>query len=88
MEVSEATGIPLLEGWTSGIDLPHTITTAVTYRLRINSLMELSKDKRPPRDLWDKPFRLNEFLDEILNRGNKGNNTKTQSVDFDPEEVE
>ena len=35
------------------------------YRERIDSFNELPKDKRPPRDLWDKPYALEKFLDTV-----------------------
>lgn len=57
------------------------------YRSRINSYNELPKDKRPPRDLWDKPYRLEQFFDEMFDRGGNeyGN---SQQVLFDPDELE
>lgn len=67
------------------MDLPHTISYAVSYRMSIDSFRELPKDKRPPRNLWDKPYRLNEFFDEMF--GTKEVNTTTY-VEYDPEDVE
>jgi hypothetical protein len=58
-------GIPLAEGLESALDIPYTISYAIIYRAKINSLNELPKDKRPPRDLWDKPHKLSEFLDHV-----------------------
>lgn len=58
-------GIPIAEGLDSASDLPHTLTQAILYRAKIDSLKELPKDKQPPRNLWDKPFLLGEYLDEV-----------------------
>ncbi len=90
MEVSKETGTPLLEGWTNGLEFPHTVTTAVTYRLRINSMNELPKDKRPPRNLWDKPWRLEQFLDAIFEKAGKKNagDTGTHYIDINEEDIE
>lgn len=68
------------------INLPHTISFAIIYRSRINSLNELPKDKKPPRNLWDKPYKLEEFLDEVW----KDDSTKKNKnyIDIDLEEVE
>lgn len=68
------------------IDLPHTISFAITYRARINSFYELPKDKQPPRNLWDKPYQLNEFLDKVFKSKDKGNSTTY--LDYDIEDVE
>lgn len=56
------------------------------YRARIDSFGQLPKDKRPPRDLWDKPYALEEFLEHIWdkNADKKG----TQFYEFDEEDVE
>jgi len=45
---------------------------------------ELPEDKRPPRNLWDKPYKLKLFLDEIFD--NK--KTSTKYVDYNPDEIE
>lgn len=57
-----------------------------SYRLRINELQRLGKDKRPPRNLWDKPYRLSQYLDEIFSIG-KGPK-ETDYIDLDYEDVE
>ena len=58
----------------------------MVYRSRINSFGELPKDKQPPRNLWDKPFRLNEFFDDVFKR--KENDDSQTYIDIDSEEVE
>lgn len=83
----KATGLPLAEGLDTAIDFPHTITSAIEYKLRINSFYELPKDKRPPRNLWDKPHRLQDFMDTIFDTDNSGNKSATY-VEFDPDEIE
>jgi len=85
LEVGKSTGIPVIEGMENAADLPHTISLAITYRSRINSFYELPKDKRPPRDLWDKPHRLDDFFDDIFKTS--GGNKKTY-IDYDNEDVE
>jgi hypothetical protein len=77
----------LAEGLEDAADLPHTISLAITYRQRINSFYELPKDKRPPRDLWDKPFRLNDFFDEVFKTSGTGNKVATY-VEYNSEDVE
>lgn len=70
------------------IDLPHTISFAVMYRARIDSFQQLPKDKQPPRDLWDKPYRLSIFLDEIWDTEDKGGRKRSEMIEFDLEDVE
>jgi hypothetical protein len=73
-------GIPLAEDIVSAIDLPHTLTSAIAYRARLNSFYELPKDKQPPRDLWDKPYKLAEFLDTVWD--DDKNDGKKKGKDF------
>lgn len=78
--------MPLIDGIDlNADDLPHTVTSAVLYRLKIDSFNELPKDKRPPRDLWNKPFRLEKFLESIWDKEKKND---TEFIDFDEEEIE
>lgn len=81
----EKTGLPFAEGLDDCVNLPHTITSAVALRHQMNSLMEIPKDKRPPRGIWDKPFRLQEHLDHMYDSGKEKGQTY---IDYDPEEVE
>jgi hypothetical protein len=83
----QSTGLPIAEGLTEAFDIPHTVSFAIIYRSRINSLQELPKDKRPPRNLWDKPHRLDEFLDDVFERDGGGTQSKDY-VEFNMEEVE
>lgn len=57
------------------------------YRARIDSFNELPKNKRPPRNLWDKPYRLGIFFDNVFKTD--GDSTKkTEYIDLDEEDVE
>lgn len=85
LAVHKATGIPLAEGLENVTDLPHTLSYAVLYRERIDSFNELPKDKRPPRNLWDKPAALEEFLNTIWSKDTKGPQTY---IDFNDDEIE
>ena len=87
MDIVEATGLPLIEGIDNVVDIPHTISFAVAYRLRINDMQELPKDKRPPRNLWDKPHRLSEFIDDVFDINSSGERSE-KFIEFDLEDVE
>lgn len=54
--------------------------------MRIDSFNDLPKDKRPPRDLWDKPHRLSIFFDNVFKSDGDRSKT-TEYIDLD-EEVE
>jgi hypothetical protein len=66
-------------------DLPYTISFAVLYRAKIDSFGNLPKDKQPPRDLWDKPYRLGKFLDTVWGDKKKSSDNM---IEFDEEEIE
>lgn len=85
--MAELTGLPLIEGFKDTADLPHTVTSALTYRARIKSFGEIPKDKRPPRNLWDKPFRLNEYFNEVFNTPS-GPGKTTKYIEYNQEDVE
>jgi hypothetical protein len=36
-------------------------------RLKIDSLNELPEDKKPPRDLWYKSYKLKQWLNDVFN---------------------
>ena len=57
------------------------------YRARVNSFNELPKDKRPPRGLWDKPYRLGKFLDNIW-KSDKDKTKDTEFIEWEEDEVE
>lgn len=84
MEMVQLSGLPLAEDVFSVEDLPHTLTSALQYRARIDSFNDLPEDKRPPRNLWDKPYRLKDFFDEVFN----SEGSKTKAIDIDMEDVE
>ena len=77
----------MAEGLDSVLDLPHTISYAVMYRERINGFDELPKEKRPPRNLWDKPYKLSQFIDHLWD-DDKTKDRGSQSMDFDYEDIE
>jgi hypothetical protein len=64
--------------------MPYPIAYAILHRAKIESFNELPKDKRPPRDLWSKPFKLEAFFDEVFKR----TDGQKEYVDLDLEEVE
>jgi hypothetical protein len=78
--------MPLAEGLEYSDDLPHTISTAIVTRIRIDSLNELPEDKRPPRDLWWKPFKLKQFLDEVFDTKKEGASRKFIELNFEEAE--
>ncbi len=79
------TGIPLAKDLPLE-DMPHTLAFALIYRSRIDSFNDLPKDKRPPRNLWDKPHRLSEFLDSVFKK--EGSDDSKDFIDFNSEDVE
>lgn len=87
LELHKVIGVPLAEDIETATDLPHTLSYAILYRERIDSFNELPKDKRPPRNLWDKPFALNDYFDNLW--GDKDGKDKGQNFyDIDEEDVE
>jgi hypothetical protein len=78
--------MPIINGLLPNADdLPHTISSAVLYRLKIDSFNELPKDKRPPRDLWGKPYKLEKFLDSVFDTKSE---KETEFIDFDEDDIE
>jgi hypothetical protein len=65
--------------------MPYPISYAIMQRTRIDSFAELPKEKRPPRDLWYKPHKLEEFFDEVFERKDT---SQPKFVEFDLEDVE
>lgn len=84
MNVAKATGMPIMVDLKAADELPHTLSFAISYRAKINSLQELPKDKRPPKNLWDKPHKLDEFLDKAFSI--KDDNQTF--VDFDTDDLD
>jgi hypothetical protein len=79
--------VPLVEGLSDATDLPHTVSYVTMYRLRLNSFNELPKDKQPPRNLWDKPHKLDKFLDKVFDKDDSTGKGKTY-IEYDPEDIE
>lgn len=48
----------------------------------------MPQDKRPPRDLWDKPTALQDFFDDVFETHKGGGNRKETYMDYNMEEVE
>jgi hypothetical protein len=79
--------MPVVEGLpTSTEELPAIVSFAILHRMKIDSFNELPKDKRPPRDLWDKQSKLDEFFDEVFEVDKSKSNK--QFIPFNSEEVE
>ena len=83
--MAKDTGLPLVPGLDTAISVPHTISYAVLYRRKINSFAELPEDKQPPRNLWDKPYKLSLFFDEVFETSKS---KPTKYIEFDFEDVE
>lgn len=77
--------MPLMEGLNTASDLPYPISQAILYRNRIDSFNELPEDKRPARDLWNKPHKLSLWFDEVFERKDS---KKTEWINLDESEVE
>lgn len=88
LELHKAIGVPLAEDIETATDLPHTLSYAILYRERIDSFNELPKDKRPPRNLWDKPFALSNYFDNLWGDAAKGKDKGQNFYDIDEDEVE
>lgn len=56
------------------------------YASKIKSFGELPDEKQPPRGIWDKPFRLKQFFEEVFKSDDKDKGSTT--IEFNPEEVE
>lgn len=71
--VSKALLIPLDLDIKNVHDIPHTISYVIRKRQQIDSLMELTDDKRPPEDIiWhNNPDKLTDWLDRVLGRKDK-----------------
>lgn len=77
----------MAEGLDTVMDLPYTLSYAVLYRAKLDSLNELPKDKRPPRNLWDKPYQLSEYLDKVWDTKNP-NTKEKEFYNYDIEDIE
>ena len=45
--------------------LPYTVSYLIRKRIQIDSWMELPKEKRPPKAIWDNAEELEEWFDRI-----------------------
>jgi len=64
--IVQKSGIPLSDEFKSIIDVPYTFTHLIRKRMQIDSWMELPKDKRPPKEIWDKPNELEEWFNRVF----------------------
>jgi hypothetical protein len=85
MAIAKATGMPILPDLTTADELPHHLSFMINYRARINSFQELPKDKRPPKNLWDKAHKLEKYFDEVFSTDSKKDN---KFIEFDVEDVD
>lgn len=65
--------------------MPHTLVYALLLQSRFDNLNELPKDKRPPRGLFDKPFQLEDYLDNMYKPDHEKD---TEFIEFNFEEAE
>lgn len=64
--------------------VPYTFSYLIRKRMQIDSWMELPKEKRPPRLIWDNAGELEEWFDRIFD-----DNVQTEfNVAWDENEVE
>lgn len=68
------------------MEVPHTISYAIAFHTRLENLAELPKDKRPPRGLLDKPFQLEDYLDNMYS--SDADKPAQDFIEFDFEEAE
>ena len=52
----------------------------------MDNLLELPKDKQPPRGLLDKPFQLADYLEHVWDTGDKKDDK--EFIEFNLEEAE
>jgi len=50
--------------------------------MQIDSFMELPKEKRPPKSIWNEPDKLENWFDRVFKRGEKAN------LEFDIDDIE
>ena len=59
---------------TGTVDYPHTIAYCIRKQMQIDSFMELPKDKRPPKSIWDDSDELDRWFDDMYKHpGSKAN---------------
>jgi len=54
--------------------------------MQLDSYLELPEEKRPPRNLWDKPSELKEWFDMVYSGGKK--QTEFNIPSFSDNEIE
>lgn len=71
--MSKALQIPLDPSVKKLMDIPYTYSFVIKKRMQIDSLNELSKEKRPPDDIiWNGSQEdMEDWLDKVLKRKDK-----------------
>jgi len=49
-------------------EYPHTISFCCRKQMQIDSFMELPKEKRPPKSIWNEPDKLEDWFDRVFDR--------------------
>lgn len=62
---------PLHKGLIYTKDYPHTVSYCCKKQIQIDSFMELSKEKRPPKSMWHNPEKLEDWFDRVFDRKQK-----------------
>jgi len=63
-------------------EYPHTISFCCRKQMQIDSFMELPKEKRPPKSIWNDSDKLENWFDRVFERGESAN------LEFDISEIE
>ena len=63
-------------------EYPHTISFCCRKQMQIDSFMELPKEKRPPKNIWNDAEKLDNWFDRVFDR------KKSQTLEFDISEIE
>ena len=64
-------------------NLPYTVAYAIRKQEQIDSFMELTDEKRPPRNIWHNDYKINEWLEEVFD-----NKDPDAAMEFNMSEVE
>lgn len=85
MMTHKETGLPFAEGLEACVDLPHTITAAIMHVVRVRNIHETPKNKRPPYGIWDKSYRLEQYMDHVWDTKKEQGQTYAEYNDEDVE---
>ena len=59
---------PLHPSLQSTSEYPHTVSFCCRKQMQIDSFMELPKEKRPPKRMWDDSEKLEDWFDRVFDR--------------------